>query len=69
MKKIGISVPIVSFLNSVFLLVEFESTCYNPKNFDISDISKENVLGLCEEGEVAYIKSSNLRFLFKDKYF
>ena len=68
MKKIAISVPIVSFLNSVFMLIEFESTCYNPKNYDISEISRENALGLCEEGEMAYIQSSNLRSLLEDKY-
>jgi len=60
LKKIIISVPLVSFLNSIFLFIELETSCYDPK-YD-TGVEFENFLGVCEDGEKAYLRYSNIRF-------
>ena len=58
--KIAISVPLVSVLNSIFILLEYETlACFIPE--DLESVIYENLLGVCEDGEKAYWKHAYIR--------
>ena len=58
MKKIAISVPLVSVLNSIFILLEYKTACYQPD--DDRGLTHENLLGICEDGEKAYTQHTGV---------
>ena len=60
MKKIAISVPLVSVLNDIFIFLEYETlACFIPE--DTESVNYENLLGVCEDGEKAYWKHIYIR--------
>jgi len=50
-KMMAIIVTILSFLNSIDLLLEFEVFCYKDDDDNDEGIITEDLLGLCEDGE------------------
>ena len=60
LKKIAILVPLISVLNSIFQLLEWETSCFELR-YDMG-MTTENFLGVCEDGEKRGLHYSDLRF-------
>jgi hypothetical protein len=65
LKKIAISIPLVSVLNSIFILFEYETVCYQPE--DDRGLIHENLLGVCEDGEKAFNGHTSIRCGFNKR--
>ena len=55
MKIIIVIVTLFSVLNSVYVIFEFETICHGRES------AHENILGVCPEGQKAYLVFSELR--------